>query len=192
MYSVDSEIWKDVPGYEGSYLVSNMGRVKSVKRIIHRKGVKNGFWWKEKILKLIDGGHGYFVVRLCKYGVVKQCRVNILVAMAFIENKENHTIVMHLNDIKSDNRDINLKWGTHFQNCIHRHEVYVTPKGEESKKSLPITVIDPNGAITLFMGIITVSRSLKFPTASIGRHLKNGKSYKGYIFKYGHAEKKIA
>ena len=27
-----NEIWKDVVGYEGYYLVSNLGRVKSVKR----------------------------------------------------------------------------------------------------------------------------------------------------------------
>ena len=26
------EIWKDVPGYEGRYQVSNMGRVKSFER----------------------------------------------------------------------------------------------------------------------------------------------------------------
>jgi NUMOD4 motif len=30
--SEEGEIWKDVPGYEGSYMVSNRGRVWSVAR----------------------------------------------------------------------------------------------------------------------------------------------------------------
>ncbi|MGC8718421.1 MAG: NUMOD4 domain-containing protein [Thermodesulforhabdaceae bacterium] len=28
----ESEIWKDIPGYEGRYQASNLGRIKSLKR----------------------------------------------------------------------------------------------------------------------------------------------------------------
>ena len=28
------EIWKDIPGYEGLYKVSNLGNVKSLERIV--------------------------------------------------------------------------------------------------------------------------------------------------------------
>ena len=31
------EIWKDIPGYEGLYQVSNLGRIKSLAREIHRR-----------------------------------------------------------------------------------------------------------------------------------------------------------
>jgi len=36
-----TEVWKDIKGYEGRYQVSNLGRVKSLERIIIKKnGVK--------------------------------------------------------------------------------------------------------------------------------------------------------
>lgn len=41
---MENEIWKDVPGYAGIYQVSNLGRVKSLQRVITRK---NG--WKQTI-----------------------------------------------------------------------------------------------------------------------------------------------
>ena len=45
-----AEIWKDVIGYEGLYQVSNLGNIKSLKRIT--KGKKYGIHnLKEKILK---------------------------------------------------------------------------------------------------------------------------------------------
>lgn len=31
------EIWKDIPGHEGLYQVSNLGNVKSLDRIIQKK-----------------------------------------------------------------------------------------------------------------------------------------------------------
>lgn len=48
------EIWKDVLGYEGLYVVSSLGRVKSVKTGLIRKHC--------------DEGHGYKRVSLCKIG----------------------------------------------------------------------------------------------------------------------------
>ena len=48
------EVWKDIPGYEGKYQVSNKGRVKS----LSRKDAK-GQSLPERILKLQDNGRGY-------------------------------------------------------------------------------------------------------------------------------------
>lgn len=31
----EKEIWKDIPGYEGLYQVSNMGRVKNIHKTNH-------------------------------------------------------------------------------------------------------------------------------------------------------------
>ena len=51
------ENWKDIKGYEGSYQVSDLGRVKSIK------------FNKEKILTKTNLSGGYFVkVSLCKDG----------------------------------------------------------------------------------------------------------------------------
>lgn len=44
---MENEIWKDVPGYAGIYQVSNLGRVKSLQRVISRE---NG--WKQWVTRL--------------------------------------------------------------------------------------------------------------------------------------------
>ncbi len=72
------EIWKDVIWYEGSYQVSNIGRVKSLPRIVW-----NGFRWhklKGRILKQALDTKGYFSVVLSLKGKVKTRSIHQLVA----------------------------------------------------------------------------------------------------------------
>ena len=52
------EIWRDIAGYEGLYQVSNMGRVKSLERIITRKNGKKQTI-RERILKPRATPDGY-------------------------------------------------------------------------------------------------------------------------------------
>lgn len=50
-----TEIWKDIPEYEGLYQVSNMGRIKSLERISVRNNGKSenaNYHIKEKILNI--------------------------------------------------------------------------------------------------------------------------------------------
>lgn len=100
------EIWKDVVGYEGRYLVSNFGNVKST------IFAKNG---KVKNIKLLTGKH-YTFVRLCKNGVGEMKLVHRLVAEAFLENPNNYPVVNHKNWDKRDNRVENLEWCTYSYN----------------------------------------------------------------------------
>lgn len=182
---LDGEIWKWVIEYKGLYQVSNMGRIKSVNRIVTSDtGIVYNL--KEKLRSLPDSGQGYLVVELSKEGIKKQFRVNILVAKSFHVNANNHPIVLHLNDIKSDNRAINLKWGTYQENTIHRYKVfgYKPNMRAKSKKSVSIKVTCPNGKMKIIKGIKTVSDLFGFPTASIGRHLKNNTAYKKHYFAY--------
>ena len=37
MSEINLEEWRDIPDYEGYYQASNLGRIKSLERIIHRK-----------------------------------------------------------------------------------------------------------------------------------------------------------
>lgn len=57
------EIWKDINGYEGLYMISSYGRVKSVD-----KYDRFGRFWKGKILKNNKQSNGYFSVGLSKNG----------------------------------------------------------------------------------------------------------------------------
>ena len=108
------EIWKDIPNYEGKYMVSNIGNVKS----LNFKNTK-----KEKILKTTIAKCGYHYITLCKERVQKRYSVHQLVAMAFLNHKPNgfEKVVNHKNFDKLDNRLENLEIVSNRENCNHKH-----------------------------------------------------------------------
>ena len=83
-------------GYNGLYEVSNLGRVKSVERIVICKDGRK-LHLKEKILKPAKNTTDYLRVVLRKNGVNKTLLVHRLVAEAFIPNPDpdRYTIVNH-------------------------------------------------------------------------------------------------
>ena len=82
------ENWKDIKGYEGKYQVSDLGRVKSLKRWVNHPS-NGGYFIKEKILKAQNGGNNYLIVGLSKDMKSKSYAVHKLVAEAFLGKKEN-------------------------------------------------------------------------------------------------------
>ena len=101
------EIWKDIQNYEGSYQVSNYGRIKSLNYNRTRK---------EKILKPGKDKSGYFKINLYKNGKYKTYQVHRLVAEAFILNPNNHPIINHKDENPSNNHVDNLEWCTYKYN----------------------------------------------------------------------------
>lgn len=57
-----NEEWRDVIGYEGSYMVSNLGRVKSLDRYVMNNGTK--VLRHSNIISQYDNGRGYKIVNL--------------------------------------------------------------------------------------------------------------------------------
>lgn len=97
MNEENETIWKDIPGYEGLYKVSNTGKVFSC--VTNRE------------LSVIQKKDGYTCISLCdKDHNKKQYRIHQLVAKAFIPNPNNYPFINHKNEIKNDNRVENLEW----------------------------------------------------------------------------------
>lgn len=106
------EIWKDIKGYEGLYQVSNLGRVKSLERILKHKTTYGGTYTvKEKILKPKED-KGYYRYSLSNSGKNKLFFGHRLVAEAFIPNPQHYLIVNHKDENPHNNRADNLEWCT--------------------------------------------------------------------------------
>lgn len=104
---MEKEEWRDIPGYEGVYKVSNLGKVKSIK-------FKN-----ERILKP-DKDRGYHKVSLYTNGTRKKYFVHRLVCCAFLDLNllSSELVVNHINGIKDDNRLYNLEVISQLANVI--------------------------------------------------------------------------
>jgi hypothetical protein len=100
------EIFKDIPGYEGIYQVSNYGRVKSLSRELNARN-NHTRKSKELILSACIDSTGYFNVVL--YG--KSIKIHVLVAMAFLNHKPGGYIkvVDHIDNNKLNNNLENLQ-----------------------------------------------------------------------------------
>ena len=106
------EIWKPVIGYEGLYEVSNLGRVRSIDRLVK---YSNGQIHLHKGRMLSPGlvhKLGYLQVALCNNGKIKHKMVYRLVAEAFLPNPDNLPQVNHKDENPFNNCVENLEWCT--------------------------------------------------------------------------------
>jgi len=106
-----TEIWKDIPNYEGIYQVSNFGNVKSLEKKVFYNDHRGFRINKERILKPSKNKGGYLYLILYKNGIKHTRTIHQLVAVSFL----NHVpcgfnfVVDHINNIKTDNKLENLQ-----------------------------------------------------------------------------------
>lgn len=123
------EVWKPIMGYEGLYEVSNLGRVKSLDRMVIN--YRGSFIRKGEIKAICNLSKGYKGVLLCKDGKQKTHKVHRLVAEAFLPNPDNLPQVNHKDEDKTNNRVENLEWCDNKYNINYSH----------SKKIISINII---------------------------------------------------
>ena len=120
------EQWKPIVRFAG-YCVSNLGRVRSERRMVSYT-CKKRVWQRiqyGRFLKQAKDRNGYFFVVLCNQGEKKLSYVHQLVARAFLLSINGE--LNHKNGIKGDNRAINLEWVSEGENIAHSVNLGLSP-----------------------------------------------------------------
>lgn len=181
------EIWHDIPGYEGEYQASNIGRIKSVSRLIRRGA--DTYTSKEVILKQQTDRNGYRFVILHK----RLCLVHRLIGMAFLPNPKE--TINHINGNKSDNRIENLEWATRSENTRHAYDVLhrkgslagrrgadspnFGKRGSQSKLSKSVEQIKDGKRIAIFESMREAEKGTGIHHAQISAACKGQRNHAG-------------
>lgn len=181
------ETFKDIPGYEGKYQVSNLGKVKSLPK---KRGFGKGYTCKELILKP-SLNMGYPAIVLCN-GINKLITIHRLVAITFIPNPKNKKTVNHKNGIKTDNQVDNLEWATQLENNLHsfrklgRKSGMFGKYGKNHNRSKAVFQFTKNGdLVSQYGSILEAKRKTGICNTNISFACKGKyKSAGGYIWKY--------
>lgn len=143
---MSEEVWKEVPGYNGKYLVSSKGNVKNA---------KTG--------RLLTQSHygvdkNYRSVNLSINGIGYSLGVHRLVATAFVDNPGMFTEVHHLDSDPTNNKASNLSWVSRLEN--------VNLKERNHK----INIIENDKVLKVFNSMNELSRKLSI-SVSLLRHV---------------------
>lgn len=118
---IPGEVWRSVEGYEGLYEVSDLGRVKSLARVVHAKDGRK-IHYTEKLLRVNEDSRGYLQVCLCNHTKRKTWLVHRLVAIAFLGHPPQGMEVCHNDGTRNNNRITNLRYGTRSENTLDKYE----------------------------------------------------------------------
>ena len=181
--NLKNEVWKDIKGYEGLYQVSNYGRVKSLGKYVN-SGLTNvnKIFLKERIKKLSKTKKGYLEVKLSKKCKGNMLKVHRLVAISFIENKNNYSQINHKDEVKTNNCVNNLEW------CNCQYNSNYGSRNERIRKTMGTKICKYNEEGSLLKEWNSMKQasceeriSLKILSECCKGIRKN---YKGYIWRY--------
>ena len=190
---MEEEIWKDIPGWEGLYQASNLGRIRSLDKMVWNH---QGYTLKKgRILTPNKNTYRktpYCYIRLCDSArkLQKSLALHVLVCKTFNGPKPEHingdhnVNCMHLNGNSLDNRASNLAWGTHKENmneatCRASH-IAACPL------SIPVIQCDLNGnEIARFPSARAAARELGLWSACISACVRGDRyrTHGGFIWK---------
>lgn len=115
--SLPNEEWRLIDGHP-NYMISNLGRVKSLERITNVFG--GVIQYSPEILrKLHIDRHGYASVIIKVGSRYRHLSISRAVALAFVENPRKLNEVNHKDKDKLNNKSTNLEYCTHAENIRH-------------------------------------------------------------------------
>ncbi|UVX35954.1 MAG: zinc-binding loop region of homing endonuclease [Bacteriophage sp.] len=158
------EEWKEIADFEGLYLISSFGRVKSI--------INN------KILTPCIVRANGLVVGLMRNGKVEKRQVSRLVAAAFIPNPGNKPCVDHIDGVRFHNFVENLRWCSINEN--NNFDIAIRNK---TKYDFPIEGIDENGNVCIEFQSYKDAHKKGYYRHLIKQSVDTGKPYKGIIYR---------
>ena len=106
---IEGEFWVDAVGYDGYYLVSNLGRIKTIQRLVSNGTGERLI--KERIRKQIKVKDGRLTCSLRFENKPKTPNISALIYFSFNVDSfysDKTECIMHKNKCKEDNRLVNL------------------------------------------------------------------------------------
>ena len=158
------EEWKEIADFEGLYLISSFGRVKSI--------INN------KILTPYIVRANGLVVGLMRNGKVEKRQVSRLVAAAFIPNPGNKPCVDYIDGVRFHNFVENLCWCSINEN--NNFDIAIRNK---TKYDFPIEGIDENGNVCIEFQNYKDAHKKGYYRHLIKQSVDTGKPYKGIIYR---------
>ena len=168
------EEWRDIPSAPG-YQASSLGRVRSLDRMVLGRDGREELH-RGKVLKPQSMRNGYVEVFIRDGKRRKHRTVHTLVAEAFIGERPKGADVMHLNGDRSDNRAVNLCYGTRSENLRQTYSY----GGKQANGKLSLEDVD-EVRLRLLRGesVSSIAASFDVNISTIC-HVRDGKSFAWY------------
>lgn len=175
------EQWKDIKDYEGLYQVSNMGRIRSLDRL-----VKGGYGCqkliKGKIIKPYEAPSGYYKLSLYSHRKREMVYVHKTVAENWLPNPDNLPCINHKDENKKNNSVDNLEWCSYSYNNTYNGKQKITAE----KTSKAVYQYSLSGElIKEWKSTMDIQRSTGYLNGNIGKACR-GKYKQAYGFKWSY------
>lgn len=185
---MENEIWKDVPGYDGYYQVSNYRHVKSLSRQIVVRG-NTRLLHNDRFIKISKYNNGYCFVTLSKNGKNEQILLHRLVMKTFVGNSKLE--VNHKDGNKENNNINNLEYVTHSENQFHSFRVlkrnpvksWLGKRGEKHNKSIGVIAYNTiTNEKTKYGSMRIAEEKTSISRVTIRKYINKNKPYKNILF----------
>lgn len=195
---MEEEIWKDIPGWEGLYQASSLGRIRSLERRVwnHRCYALR----KGRILSLNKNaptGVPYHIAHLYRDKKRTAIAVAILVCTTFNGpkpksiNGDHYVDCMHLNGNSLDNRPENLAWGTHTENMNEANCRRRISEGNQFRNGWVIQLTRDGQEVARFSSVRAASEATNITKSNIATCARGHMpTAGGYKWKYTNRKEK--